>query len=254
MTTTSPTHDTSLVALRPASFFTSAITRPIAWRRPRLVYRRPAELAFPPLRLFHDRLPQHACNMSMSTLSQHRRPRLLPQNRKLRHLKGISLRNLSFAPANLQTADDAAIVRSPNKLGSLHGAGQLLSSRSSDTLRTDGLRAEKRRPKAQPRRVSLSLANSNPFTRQKTLESLVESSVGDVFLSLHVAQCLEPVYISEVRHRSSVRHWHGNLRWLPSHSIPLPIGGRLSNDRGRTLTFDSLTFRPKAPLFRDPVY
>ncbi|QUC17220.1 uncharacterized protein UV8b_01461 [Ustilaginoidea virens] len=141
--------------------------------------------------------------MSMSTLSQHRRPRLLPQNRKLRHLKGISLRNLSFAPANLQTADDAAIVRSPNKLGSLHGAGQLLSSRSSDTLRTDGLRAEKRRPKAQPRRVSLSLANSNPFTRQKTLESLVESSVGDVFLSLHVAQCLEPVYISEVRHRSS---------------------------------------------------
>jgi hypothetical protein len=142
----------------------------------------------------------------MSTLSEPRRPRLLPQNRKLRHLRGLSLRNLSFAPASLYTADDAAILRSPNKLGVLRETGPLHSSRSSDTLRRDSLRAEKRRPSVQPRRTSLSLAHANPVTRQKKLETLVESSVGDVFFSLHVAEAEEPVYISEVRDRSAVRY------------------------------------------------
>lgn len=148
----------------------------------------------------------------MSTLSEPRRPRLLPQNRKLRHLKGLSLRNLAFAPANLRTIDDAAILQSPTKLEVLREAKQLHSSRSSENLRRhDGddslhvekLRAEKRRPKPQTRRTSLSLAHANPSTRQRKLESLVESSVGDVFFSLHVSDVEAPVYISEVRERSA---------------------------------------------------
>ncbi|KAK2595647.1 hypothetical protein QQS21_006618 [Conoideocrella luteorostrata] len=140
----------------------------------------------------------------MSTLSEPRRPRLLPQNRKLRHVKGLWLRNLSFAPASLQTADDATILRSPNRLGKLRETGQLQSSRSSDNLRLDSLRpADKRRPNVQPRRTSLSLAHANPLTRQKKLESFIEGCVGDVFFSLHVAESDEPVHISEVRSRSA---------------------------------------------------
>lgn len=187
---------------------------------------------------------QHAC--VMSTLSEPRRPRLLPQNRKLRHLKGLSLRNLSFAPPNVQTADDAAIITSPNKLGKVRETGQLQASRSSDSLRLDSLRADKRRPKAQPRRSSLSLAHASPATRQKNLESLVESSVGDVFFSLHVADCEEPVYISEVRNRSAV-------------CCIVPFGGCMLSTCGnadadtvvRTLISNSLTSRPRNLAFRD---
>ncbi|KAG5983800.1 hypothetical protein E4U55_007116 [Claviceps digitariae] len=145
----------------------------------------------------------------MSTLSEPRRPRLLPQNRKLRHLEGLSLRNLSFAPATSHASDDGASISSPNKLnkpnklGKLHETGQLQSSQSSESLHLDRLRADKKRPRAQPRRSSLSLVHANPITRQKNLESLVDSSVGDVFFSLHVPDCDEPVYISEVRSRSA---------------------------------------------------
>ncbi|KAK9434827.1 p63 protein [Metarhizium brunneum] len=139
----------------------------------------------------------------MSTLSEPRRPRLLPQNRKLRHLKGLSLRNLTFALATLYSADDAVIPGSPSKLGMLREAAHLHTSRSSDSLRRDGLRPEKRRPPPQPRRTSLSLSHANPSTRQKRLESLVQASVGDVFFSLHVAECEEPIYISEVRNQSA---------------------------------------------------
>ncbi|KAG5923709.1 hypothetical protein E4U42_004861 [Claviceps africana] len=145
----------------------------------------------------------------MSTLSEPRRPRLLPQNRKLRHLKGLSLRNLSFAPATSPSAhplDDAAAVGSPNKpkkLGKLHETGQLQSSPSSENLHLDRLRSDSKRPRVQPRRSSWSLVHASPLTRQKNLESLVDRSVGDVFFSLHVPDCDEPVYISEVRSRSA---------------------------------------------------
>lgn len=156
----------------------------------------------------------------MSTLSEPRRPRLLPQNRKLRHLKGLSLRNLSFAPAHLRTADDAllpAITRSPQR-GAGVGAGKLeplcetatlQHSRSSENLRKDSsVRAsssDARRPQ-RPRRTSFSLsaAHATPTTRQRTLERLVDGAVGDAFFTLHVKDQDEPVYISEVRHRSAV--------------------------------------------------
>ena len=76
-----------------------------------------------------------------------RRPRLLPQNRKLRHLRALSLRNLTFAPAHLRSADDAAVgarIGSPQhqraKLETLRESGQLQHSRSSGSLRGDSLR------------------------------------------------------------------------------------------------------------------
>ncbi|KAH8734369.1 hypothetical protein BGZ61DRAFT_411670 [Ilyonectria robusta] len=138
----------------------------------------------------------------MSSLAEPRRPRLLAQNRKLRHLRGVWLRNLSFAPATLRTTDDADINRSPKKLQVLRESGQLHPSRSSENLRNDSLRPETLRPQ-NARRTSLSMAHANPVARQKKLETLVEDAVGDVFYSLHVGGCADPVYVSEVRERSA---------------------------------------------------
>lgn len=66
-------------------------------------------------------------------------------------------------------------------------------------MRHDALRPQ------QKRRTSLSLAHVNPVTRQKNLENLFEETVGDVFYSLHVDGEAQPVYISEVRERATVR-------------------------------------------------
>ncbi|UZP46359.1 hypothetical protein NXS19_014171 [Fusarium pseudograminearum] len=140
--------------------------------------------------------------MSMSSLAEPRRPRLVAQNRKLRHLRGIWLRNLSFAPTSLRTADDADLATSTNKLPVLRETGQLHPSRSSESLRKDSVRHDALRPK-QKRRTSLSLAHVNPVARQKNLETLFEGSVGDVFYSLHVDGDAEPVYVSEVRERAT---------------------------------------------------
>jgi hypothetical protein len=169
----------------------------------------------------------------MSSLSEPRRPRLLPQNRKLRHFRGLSLRNLSFAPTHLRTTDDAGIGgRSPlqkrTKLEALRESGPLHHSRSSGSLRDDAttLRtsvseglpsllqqanpdslassSSPQRPQM-PRRASLSLsAHSSPAARQRRLEEQVDAAVADVFFSLHVDGEKEPVYISEIQERSSV--------------------------------------------------
>ena len=152
----------------------------------------------------------------MSTLAEPRRPRLLPQNRKLRHLKGVWLRNLSFAPTSLRTADDADLNRSPKKLQVLRETSQLHSSRSSENLRTDSLKADTRRPTG-VRRTSLSLAHASPVARQKKLESFIDEAVGDVFFSLHLDGDVDPVYVSEVRERSAVCSYHGQVRWMVSY-------------------------------------
>ncbi|KAF4458290.1 UV radiation resistance-associated [Fusarium albosuccineum] len=138
----------------------------------------------------------------MSSLAEPRRPRLLAQNRKLRHLRGIWLRNLSFAPTNLRSADDADLNTSPKKLlPVLRETSQLHPSRSSESLRKDSVRPDALRP-PQKRRTSLSLAHANPMARQKKLETLVEEAIGDVFYSLHVEGESEPIYVSEVRERA----------------------------------------------------
>lgn len=141
-----------------------------------------------------------------------RRPRLLAQNRKLRHLHGLSLRNLSFAPPKLlRAADDSDLIvqKNAHKLDPLGEAGgPLHSSRSSGNLRRDSLHSaadnnSSSRPQQQ-RRTSLSLAQWNLGARQKKLEEVVDTAVGDVFFTLHVAGETEPVYISEVKEKSAV--------------------------------------------------
>jgi hypothetical protein len=130
------------------------------------------------------------------------RPLLLPQNRKLRHLRGISLRNLTFSRPRGRTIDDAALNKTPAKLESLRNTPQLHHALSSEDLRP---------PTA--RRRSTNLANDNPTTRQKRFEDVFDSRLADAFFSLHVEGEEDPVYISEIGERATVR------------SHPWPTGG-----------------------------
>lgn len=160
----------------------------------------------------------------MSSIAEPRRPRLLPQNRKLRHLRGIWLRNLSFAPTSHRSVDDASLNTSLKKLPLLSESGQLHPSRSSGSLRKDSLRPDTLRQ--QGRRTSLSFAHINPASRQKKLEEAVEEAVGDVFYSLHAGGQDDPVYVSEVRKRSAVRKWSPDDGKLVSNDcleLQLPI-------------------------------
>ncbi|KAJ4165208.1 hypothetical protein LMH87_006850 [Akanthomyces muscarius] len=152
-----------------------------------------------------------------------RRPRLLAQNRKLRHLRGLSLRNLSFAPPAriLRSADDGDIHTKKKKMtlavlqesssDPAAAAAALHSSRSSENLtrmempaRRPSVNGHRAGAPVMQRRPSLSNAHTSPVSRQKKLEDLADEAVGDVFFSLHdVASPQEPVYISEIGERSA---------------------------------------------------
>ncbi|VBB71376.1 Putative UV radiation resistance-associated gene protein [Podospora comata] len=120
------------------------------------------------------------------------RPLLLPQNRKLRHLRGISLRNLAFTRPRGRTIDDAALNKSPAKLESLRNSPQIHHTLSSEQLRP-----------GPGRRRSTNLVGASPVTRQKRIEDTFDSKLADAFFSLHVEREEEPVYISEVAERAT---------------------------------------------------
>ncbi|KAI1464186.1 UV radiation resistance protein and autophagy-related subunit 14-domain-containing protein [Daldinia caldariorum] len=120
---------------------------------------------------------------------------MLPQNRRLRHLQGIYLRNLSFTRPHSRAADDLEADLPSTKPQPLHydGPPQLHHSHSSESLL---------QTRANLRRRSTTLANISPVTRQKQLEYTVESRAADLFFSLHCHDGEEPVYISEVGERA----------------------------------------------------
>ncbi|KAM7194636.1 UV radiation resistance protein and autophagy-related subunit 14 domain containing protein [Naviculisporaceae sp. PSN 640] len=128
---------------------------------------------------------------AMSTESP-TRPLLLPQNRKLRHLRGIYLRNLTFTRPRGRTIDDASLNKSAAKLETLRETAQLHHAASSEDLR----------PSA-GRRRSTNPLNANPLTRQKRIEDTFDTSLADSFFSIHVDGEEQPVYISEVAGRSA---------------------------------------------------
>jgi hypothetical protein len=125
--------------------------------------------------------------------SESSRPLLLPQNRKLRHLRGIFLRNLTFTRPRGRTIDDAAINKSPAKLESLRNPPQLHHALSHDELRPPAAR-----------RRSTNLGNATPLARQKRIEDILDRRLADAFFSLHVEGEPEPIYISETAERAAV--------------------------------------------------
>ena len=118
--------------------------------------------------------------------SESSRPLLLPQNRRLRHLQGIYLRNLTLLRPRGQTIDDAGLNKTPQKLEALREP-QLHHSASSGNLRP---------PKQ--RRTSTHWSGASPGLRQKKLEDVIDGRMADTFFTLHCAAQDDPIYISEV--------------------------------------------------------
>lgn len=119
-------------------------------------------------------------------VSEPPRPLLLPQNRKLRHLQGIYLRNLTLSRPRGRTIDDAALNKTPQKLEALREP-QLHHAQSSGDLRPPKLR-----------RRSTVWSGASPGFRQKKLEDVIDSRMADTFFSLHCEGQEDPIYISEV--------------------------------------------------------
>jgi UV radiation resistance-associated gene protein len=129
---------------------------------------------------------------------------LLPQNRKLRHLRGIYLRNLTFSQPRKYSIDDTSVgaagLASPvdreKKRASLRKA--LHHSRSSDDLLAEPNGG------ATARNRSATLSGANALARQHILEQALDSSTADAFFSLHNDGSNEPIYVSEVEERATV--------------------------------------------------
>ncbi|KAF1962306.1 UV radiation resistance-associated gene protein [Byssothecium circinans] len=154
------------------------------------------------------------------------RPWLLPYNRKLRHLQGITIRNLTLTPApstpRMRTIDDEALpstLKSPTKALAQRESKGLAHSRSSSDLKATEEEIgcghgelisptspkKPQRPsadKSSRRRSTLEWAGASPLSRQKKLEDITDRRMADTFFTLHVEDQNEPVYISEVVERA----------------------------------------------------
>ncbi|KAJ5656186.1 hypothetical protein N7507_008136 [Penicillium longicatenatum] len=146
--------------------------------------------------------------------SRRERPWLYASNRKLRHLNGISVRNLVVTPptnrARGKTIDDDDIpnaLQSPSKILAQNESRPLHPSRSFTELNSRQnaqSHAETKFDKREPRRRSLLPWNDpNPRTRQVSLEDITKSRMADTWVSMHCDGVDEPVYISEVVNKAT---------------------------------------------------
>ncbi|RHZ66493.1 putative UV radiation resistance protein (UVRAG) [Aspergillus thermomutatus] len=139
------------------------------------------------------------------------RPWLFPSNRKLRHLQGISIRNLVISPplsrARGKTIDDEEIpnsLKSPSKLLAQSASRPLQQSRSFTDLKTAPAASDNRdNAEQQPasrlrRRSTLPWNDPNPRTRQIKLEDITKTRMADTWFSVHCDGIDTPVYVSEV--------------------------------------------------------
>ncbi|PGH03565.1 hypothetical protein GX51_03991 [Blastomyces parvus] len=163
--------------------------------------------------------------------TQRRKPRF--SNRKLRHLQGISVRNLVVnysTPSRRKTIDDdnaPNALQSPAKRLAMHEhesrssihqsrsftdlkrSGQLSSSSAAaatttattspfGTTGSENETEQKRDIQAHRRRSTLPWAGAAPFIRQHRLENIASNRMANSWFSLHCAGMDEPVYVSEV--------------------------------------------------------
>ncbi|ORX92436.1 UV radiation resistance protein and autophagy-related subunit 14-domain-containing protein [Clohesyomyces aquaticus] len=167
-----------------------------------------------------------AVDQAISSTPARERPWLLPYNRKLRHLQGITIRNLTLSPSPTgsrgKTIDDAGIpstLKSPTKALALRENRNLSHSRSSSDLRSTeesarqsngdvrqpGSPVKALRPpmtKRLRRRSTMDWSGASPLARQKKLEDVTGGRMADTFFTLHVEGQKDPVYISEVAEKA----------------------------------------------------
>ncbi|KAJ5246659.1 hypothetical protein N7468_001642 [Penicillium chermesinum] len=146
--------------------------------------------------------------------SRRERPWLYASNRKLRHLHGVSVRNLAATPptsrARGKTIDEDDIpnaLKSPSKLLSQKETRPLHPSRSFSELKSrpaeDGDAVTKTESRASRRRSLLPWNDPNPRTRQVSLEEITKNRMADTWISIHCDGIFEPIYISEVIEKST---------------------------------------------------
>ncbi|KAI9883569.1 MAG: hypothetical protein M1823_004667 [Watsoniomyces obsoletus] len=145
------------------------------------------------------------------------RARLLPYNRRLRHLHGLSLRNLSLASLadhtrkrGPKTSSGSGDVHSEAPINTSHDPKASSERPPSGAVGTDpgkhkvtdgSIKDAPERPslkKSAKRRSTLNWAGINPQARQKKLEDVTASRMADTWFSLHCEGIEEPVYVSEV--------------------------------------------------------
>ncbi|MCJ1388139.1 hypothetical protein MMC18_000984 [Xylographa bjoerkii] len=150
-------------------------------------------------------------------------PWLLPSNRKLRHLQGISLRNVTFddphSPSRTETIDDDALSTTyvtPQKLTALREeAGRMEHSRSSGDLKAasgqnvdpvkpgmnmvqlDGTAASRPSIATMRRRSTYNWGSTTPDIRQKKLEDVIVDKLPETFVAIYPVGSNSPIYISE---------------------------------------------------------
>ncbi|KAJ0418439.1 UV radiation resistance protein and autophagy-related subunit 14-domain-containing protein [Aspergillus carlsbadensis] len=138
------------------------------------------------------------------------RPPLFPSGRKLRHLQGVTIRNLVVNPptrARGKTIDDEDIpnsLQSPSKILAEDTSRALHHSRSFTNLKSSGTPDDhharhERLPLRQARRKStLPWSGPNPQVRQVKLEDITRTRMATSWFSIHCDGVDEPVYVSEV--------------------------------------------------------
>ncbi|KAK2775128.1 hypothetical protein FQN53_003309 [Emmonsiellopsis sp. PD_33] len=166
-----------------------------------------------------DDHPKRLERLDASDASQLQRSWLHSSNRKLRHLQGISVRNLvinqpSSTRVRGKTIDDdnaPNALESPAKLLAKQESRAIHHSRSFTDLNRDqspatlkftGSENDKEQGKKDAqvnrRRSTLPWAGASPFIRQHRLESIAGDRMADTWFSLHCDGIEHPVYISEV--------------------------------------------------------
>ncbi|OKL58299.1 hypothetical protein UA08_06604 [Talaromyces atroroseus] len=140
----------------------------------------------------------------------------ISRNRKLRHLQGLSVRNLFITAPNRargKTIDDDDIdysSKSPSKLGAQAADRSVTQSRSYTDLKSlssnkqsvngglDGNDKKPQEPQRIRRRSTLPWSGGNLESRQSKLEDIARSRMADTWFSIHCDGIDSPVYVSEV--------------------------------------------------------
>ncbi|KAL2011387.1 hypothetical protein VTN00DRAFT_4105 [Thermoascus crustaceus] len=143
--------------------------------------------------------------------SRRERPPLFASNRKLRHLQGVSVRNLVITPFNrsrAKTIDDEEIpntLQTPGKILAQSENHTVHHSRSFTDLKTPGDRTgtgsdndKKRDMQRSRRRNTLPWSVDSAAIRQNMLNDITKSRMADTWFSIHCEGIDAPVYISEV--------------------------------------------------------
>lgn len=139
-----------------------------------------------------------------------------PQNRKLRHLQGVSVRNLVISPPSNRsrgkTIDDDDIpntLQSPAKAlakaesRSLHHSRSFTSLTIPAKLPSTGADDQKHETRRTRRRSTLPWSGENAEIRQIKLGDIMKSRMADTWFSIHCDGIEGPVYVSEVMEKAT---------------------------------------------------